>query len=126
MDKKTLLKLGRFAFLLPYLIMPLLFLMEGTDIGSGFAAALLCTFVLFAALESPIVLIYPICWIISVFCFIRYGKLLKAEQEQTEDPQQREQLEEEQLDSKGCFQIFIFLGVFLLIIVIAFLAVFHL
>ena len=126
MNRKKLLKAGRFAFLLPYIIMFSLFLAEGSDIGSGFAAALLCAFVFFFALESPIVLIYPVCWIISIFCFIRYGKLLNAEKDQAAEPEKHEQLEQEQSDNKGCLILIACLAAFFLLVIIVFAVTFSL
>ncbi|MBE6851333.1 MAG: hypothetical protein E7504_06315 [Ruminococcus sp.] len=74
---KRLMKVGRFAFILPYILMPIIVMMQySVPIEEGFAY----TFFFFFGIESPFVLLYPICWIISIICFILCAKENKRNQ----------------------------------------------
>lgn len=107
---KKYLKIGQFAFLLPYFIMPLIIMADGEP----FINAIVFSLFLFFGIEHPVVLIYPICWIISVYCFIRCVKDSKKESDQTE-----------QAKSKGCLTLFIVIVILNIITVAAFIANFE-
>lgn len=64
---KKLIRLGRFAYILPYLMMPLILMLGYAE---GFSDAVVISFCLPFGIESPFVLLYPIGWIISIVCFI--------------------------------------------------------
>lgn len=64
-------KPGRLAFLLPYLIMPVYaMLIEHEDLQN----AVLISYFLPFGIESPIIVLFPVCWIISLICFIACAK----------------------------------------------------
>ena len=65
-----LMKFGRFAWLLPYIILPFVVaIMYQNSIADGF----LLTFFMPVGIESPAILFFPFCWLISLVCFILCG-----------------------------------------------------
>lgn len=67
-------KLGRFAFLLPYIVMPFLVMQlyhEDLDAGMLFA------YFMPMGIESPVIILYPVCWIITIVSFILCAKECK-------------------------------------------------
>lgn len=64
-------KAGRLAFLLPYLIIPIFaMLFEGEDLQN----AVLISYYLPFGIESPIIILFPLSWIVSAICFILCAK----------------------------------------------------
>lgn len=63
---KSLIKAGRFTFLLPYLIVPFVL---GLTYSANLNEALTYTFFLPFGIESPVIIVFPVCWIISAVCF---------------------------------------------------------
>ena len=67
-------KAGRLAFLLPYLIIPIFaMLFEREDLQN----AVLISYFLPFAIESPIIILFPLSWIVSAICFILCAKECK-------------------------------------------------
>ncbi|MBP0974936.1 MAG: hypothetical protein J6P20_02600, partial [Oscillospiraceae bacterium] len=59
-------KAGRLAFLLPYLIIPIFaMLFEREDLQN----AVLISYYLPFGIESPIIILFPLSWIVSAICF---------------------------------------------------------
>lgn len=68
--RDKLMKIGRFAYLLPYPVLLVVCLVfEHEDL----ALTLLLIFLAPWAIESFLVFLIPVCWIISVACFILCG-----------------------------------------------------
>lgn len=65
--KSTLIKIGRFAYFLPYIIMPLIVMALYQE---EFSEAALLSFFLPFAIESSVIILYPLSWVTSVVCFI--------------------------------------------------------
>lgn len=64
-------KAGRLAFLLPYLIIPIFaMLFEREDLQN----AVLISYYLPFGIESPIIILFPLSWIVSAICFILCAK----------------------------------------------------
>ena len=64
-------KPGRVAFLLPYLIIPIFaMLFEREDLQN----AVLISYYLPFGIESPIIILFPLSWIVSAICFILCAK----------------------------------------------------
>ncbi len=63
-----LIKAGRFSYLLPYIIMPVVVMLAYHE---DFQEAFIYSFLLFFGIESPLVILYPVSWIITIVCFIR-------------------------------------------------------
>lgn len=64
-------KAGRLAFLLPYIVMPFLVMLlyhEDLDVGMLFA------YFMPMGIESPVIILYPVCWIITIVSFILCAK----------------------------------------------------
>ena len=60
-------KIGRFAYLLPYIIMPFIVMIAYKEsIIEGFIFSYFMPF----GIESPAIILYPISWISSLVCFI--------------------------------------------------------
>ena len=75
---KTLVKCGRFAYLLPYVVLPFFCMFFfNVDFGSAWILSYAIPF----AVESPILLLFPVCWIISVICFVRTFRENKGTQD---------------------------------------------
>ncbi len=72
MDKKSLIKWGRFAFLIPYIVVPVFIMVKWQE---NFATALLLTFGLPMGIESPIVILFPAGWLITIICFILWKRI---------------------------------------------------
>ena len=66
-----LIKIGRFAFLLPYLIMPIYCVLFENEY---LETAILVSMLIPLLLDSPIVLVYPGCILISIICGIISSK----------------------------------------------------
>ena len=64
---KNLIKIGRFAFLLPYFIMPIYCVLFENEY---LETAILVSVLIPLLLDSPIVLVYPVCILISIICGI--------------------------------------------------------
>ena len=64
---KSLIKAGRFAFLLPYLIIPFVL---GLTYSENLSEALTYTVFMPLGIESPVIILFPVCWIISAVCFV--------------------------------------------------------
>ena len=65
--RNVLMKIGRFAYLLPYPVLLVACLVfEHEDL----ATTLLLLFFVPYAIESYLVFLIPVCWIISIACFI--------------------------------------------------------
>ena len=60
-------KLGRFAFIWPYIIVPIVIMTQWDE---DFKEAFLYAFFLPFGIESPIIIIYPICWMITIVSLI--------------------------------------------------------
>ncbi len=65
--KDNFFKAGRFAFLLPYIIMPIIIM---SVYGDGFDVGFVFAYFIPMGIESPAIIIYPICWILSIVSFI--------------------------------------------------------
>jgi len=66
MDKMVF-KIGRFAYLLPYAVMPAVAMICYDE---PLADSILLTFAFPYAIESYVILIYPVCWLFSLISFI--------------------------------------------------------
>ncbi len=67
-------KFGRFAFILPYIIAPIVITMQyNEDIKEAFLYAFFLPF----GIESPIIILYPVCWIITIASIITCHKSSK-------------------------------------------------
>ena len=64
---KELKKYGRFSFLIPYIIVPIFIVLRWKESATE---ALLISFFMPLAVESWIVLLYLICWIITIVSFV--------------------------------------------------------
>lgn len=69
--RNVLMKVGRFAYLLPYLILPFVCMIAFHE---DLPEAFLLTFFLPFGIESFAILLFPISWLISIACFILCGK----------------------------------------------------
>ena len=75
---KNIIKFGRFAFILPYIIAPILCVVfENEDQGD----ALFISFLLPFFIDGPVMLLYPICFGITIFCVLRYRKIIRNEKQ---------------------------------------------
>ena len=63
----TAVKIGRFAYLLPYIIMPLVVMIAYQE---GLSGAFIYSYFLPFGIESPAIILYPLSWIVSLVCFI--------------------------------------------------------
>ena len=63
-------KIGRLAFLLPYIIVPFILMLTWHE---DFLSSLIFSYCLTMGIEFPIIL-YPICWIVSIVCFVLCAK----------------------------------------------------
>jgi len=64
---KKVIKIGRFSFILPYFIVPIIcVLFENEDLKTAIIISVF--FPLF--IEPPISLVYPICFLISIICVV--------------------------------------------------------
>ena len=71
---ETFRKPGRLAYLLPYLVLPVYaMLFEHEDLQN----AVLITYFLPFGIESFVILLFPVCWIVSIVCFILCAKANK-------------------------------------------------
>ena len=65
--KSKIFEIGRFAYLLPYIIMPFIVMTAYKEtILSGFVYSYFMPF----GIESPAIILYPVSWIASLVCFI--------------------------------------------------------
>ena len=60
-------KIGRFAYLLPYIIMPFIVMIAYQE---GLSEAFIYSYFLPFGIESPAIILYPVSWIASLVCFI--------------------------------------------------------
>ena len=60
-------KIGRFAYLLPYIIMPVIVMIAYQE---GLSEAFIFSYFLPFGIESPAIILYPVSWIASLVCFI--------------------------------------------------------
>ena len=68
-------KWGRFAFLLPYIVLPP-FISSLYNI--SLLQAALINYLLPLTIEPYILILYPICWIISIACYIEHENMLRS------------------------------------------------
>ena len=64
-------KIGRLAFLLPYIVMPFIVMLIYHE---EYKTGMLFAYFMPMGIESPVIILYPVCWIISVVCFILCAK----------------------------------------------------
>ena len=84
---KKLVKWGRFAFLLPHLILPFYVAAvynENFDSG-GLTLAFLIPF----AIKSPLTLLYPVCLAVSLLCFLLCARDCKRKNDAAERKRNR-------------------------------------
>ena len=81
---KKLIKLGRFAVFLPYLILPV---SVAAAYRESLEVGLIYTFFMPLGIESPVILMYPVCFVISLICFVLCAWDAKREN----DPKGRKQ-----------------------------------
>lgn len=67
-------KPGRFAFLLPYIVLPLFVMLFWHE---ELTEAVMFPYFLPFAIESPVIILYPVCWIITIVSFILCAKEAK-------------------------------------------------
>ncbi len=72
-------KLGRFAFLLPYIVLPLFVMLFWHE---ELTEAVMIPYFLPFAIESPVIILYPVCWIVSIVSFILCAKECKRNNDQ--------------------------------------------
>lgn len=64
---KKLFEIGRFTFLIPYILMPFLLMLLFRE---DFQEAAIFSYCLPFGIESPVVILYPLCWLITIVCII--------------------------------------------------------
>ena len=69
--RNILMKVGRFAYLLPYLILPFVCMIAFNE---DLPEAFLLTFFLPFGIESFAIILFPVSWLVSLACFILCGK----------------------------------------------------
>ena len=60
-------KFGRFSFIIPYIVMPVMITL---CFNGSFSDALVYSVFMPFSIESPLIILYPICWILTVVCFV--------------------------------------------------------
>ena len=64
---KKMKKVGRFFYLLPYIVMPILISLIWNE---SLRESILIAYFLPLGIESWIILLYPICWILTIISFV--------------------------------------------------------
>ena len=82
MNKDKAAKFGRFAFILPYIITPIVLMLQYPEENKW--DAFLYAFFLPFGIESPVIFLYPVCLTITVISLIICGKNSKKTDDKKE------------------------------------------